>query len=106
MLTELDLALTEGAPEALKRLPSPRSVMSIGKISVVIKSSKFNWAPYAQLYTAYEIPHPPAFCLFLSYLSLIYEGFIGQPKETTSRCDPPVMRNKNLPLGGSSLNVE
>jgi hypothetical protein len=70
--TELDLPLTEGAPEVLKRLPSPRSVMSIGKISVV-RSSKFNGAPYAQLYTANESPHPPAFGLFLSYLSLLYE---------------------------------
>jgi hypothetical protein len=34
---------------------------------------------------------PPAFCLFLSHshLSLIYEGAIGQPKKTTSPCDPP-----------------
>ncbi len=32
------------------------------------------------LYTANESPHPTPFCLFLSNLSLIEEGPIGQPK--------------------------
>ncbi len=51
--------------------------MSIGEIyKYVVRSSKFNWAPYAQLYTTDESPHPPAFCVFLSNLSLIYEGAI------------------------------
>jgi hypothetical protein len=37
-----------------------------------------------QLYSLAEtLPHPPAF-------GLIYEGAIGQPRQTTSLCDPLV----------------
>ncbi len=48
----------------------------------------FNWAQCAQLYTANDSTQTPEFCLFLSNLSLIYEGATGQPKQTTSLCDP------------------
>jgi hypothetical protein len=45
-----------------------------------VRSSMSNWAPCAQLYTANDSPPTPAFFLFLFYLSLTYEGVIGQPK--------------------------
>jgi hypothetical protein len=44
-----------------------------------IRSLKFNWTPCVQLYIAYDSPHPK-FRLFLSNLSLIYEGVIDQLK--------------------------
>jgi hypothetical protein len=43
----------------------------------------------AQMYSLAEIsqPHPPAF-------GLIYEGAIGQPGQTTSLCNPLVLREE------------
>jgi hypothetical protein len=42
---------------------------------------KFIWAPCAQLYSVAEIPQ------------LIVKGAIGQPKQTTSLCDPSLNSN-------------
>ncbi len=53
-----------------------------------VKSPKFIWAPCALLYSLADTPqtpplprHPPAF-------GLKNEGAIGQPRQTTSLCDP------------------
>jgi hypothetical protein len=49
-------------------------VESKHKVKYGVRSSKFIWAPCAQLYSLAETPrHPPAF-------GLIDEGAIGQPR--------------------------
>jgi hypothetical protein len=54
----------------------------------------FIWAPYAQLYSLAETPHHPPF----PAIGLIYEGSIGQPKKTTSLCDPLALAKRPLSL--------
>jgi hypothetical protein len=44
------------------------------------------WAAHSQWQ-----PEPSAFCLFLSNISLIYEGATGHPTKTTSLCDSLVL---------------
>jgi hypothetical protein len=48
-----------------------------------VRSPKFIWAPCAQLCSLAEAPQPPP-----PAFGLIYEGAIGQPRYTTSLCDP------------------
>jgi hypothetical protein len=69
-----------------------------------IRSSKFNWAPCAQLYRAHEFPHPS---LILSLFYLIYRSYTSPllaPKKTTYPCDPPLETLRQTYVNKLSLN--
>ena len=54
---------------------------SCQRVNNGVRSPKFVWTPCAQLYSLAETPHPPP------AFGLIYEGAIGQPRQTTFLCD-------------------
>jgi hypothetical protein len=68
-----------------------------------LRSLKCIWVPCAQRYSLVEIPKsprpPPAF-------GLIFEGAIGQPRLTTSLCDPLVSRYSTYKFNVLCLDLE